>query len=75
MNDVIYAPYVPKTTGVIINGIKVWDHRWYINILLKIKLFFMPSFRKRVKTTSNIEVDAKMFIPSYIDKINVDLVI
>ena len=29
----IYAPYIPITDGIYINGVEVWNHRWWKNIL------------------------------------------
>ena len=29
MKEVVYMPYVLDCSGTYINGIKVWDKRWY----------------------------------------------
>lgn len=52
----VYAPYIPVTTGTIINGIKVWDHRWYVNIFCKIRWFFHFKERRRWKEIANKEI-------------------
>lgn len=56
---VIYMPYIPFTTSTTINNVKVWDYRWYVNILCKINWFFHFKKRRRwneikdTKTTVN----------------------
>ena len=58
---VVYAPYIPKTSAVIINGIKVSDHRWWVNIWCKINWFLHFKQRKRWKEISKIRVDSKFY--------------
>ena len=62
MPRVIYAPYIPVTTGTTINGIKVWDRRWWVNIWCKINWFFHFKERKRWKELCNKKVDAKYYL-------------
>ena len=45
----MFAPYLPITTGTIINGVRVSDNRWWGNILCKIKWLFRFKERKRLK--------------------------
>ena len=42
-----YAPWVPVTTATSINNVRVWDHRWWMNILCKINWFFHFRLRRR----------------------------
>jgi hypothetical protein len=59
---VVYTPYITKTSATIINGIKVWDYRWWVNIWCKINWFLHFKQRKRWKEMSKIKVDSKYFI-------------
>ena len=59
---VVYTPYITKTSSTIINGIKVWDYRWWVNIWCKINWFLHFKQRKRWKEMSKIKVDSKYFI-------------
>ena len=66
---VVYAPYIPITSETIINGIKVWDYRWWVNIWCKINWFLHFKQRKRWKETSKIIVDSKFYLNN-IEKIS-----
>ena len=57
----MFAPYLPITTGTIINGVRVSDHRWWGNILCKIKWFFRFKERKRLKRLTNLKVNPKFY--------------
>ena len=46
---VVYAPYIFFTTGTIINNVKVWDYRWWVNIWCRINWFFHFRMRRRWK--------------------------
>ena len=69
---VIWAPYIPVTTGTIINGIKVWDHRWYVNIWCKINWFFHFKERKRWKELCNKQVDSTLYANVETLKFNIE---
>ena len=43
----VYAPWIMKTTASSINNVKVWDHRWWVNVFCKINWFFHFRMRKR----------------------------
>ena len=43
---IVYAQYIPVTTATYINGIKVWDIRWWANWLCKLNLWLHPAKRK-----------------------------
>lgn len=43
----VYAPWIPITTKSFINGIQVWDRRWWVNIFCKINWFFHFGLRRR----------------------------
>jgi hypothetical protein len=43
----VYAPWIPVTTKSFINGIQVWDRRWWKNLFCKINWFFHFRMRKR----------------------------
>jgi len=43
----VYAPWIPIKTKSFINGIQVWDRRWWMNIFCKINWFFHFGFRRR----------------------------
>ena len=57
----IYAPWIPKTTKTFINGIQVWDHRWWMNILCKINWFLHFKQRKAHKKYANTNVNTKFY--------------
>ena len=57
----IYAPYIPVTDGLYINGVKVWDHRWWVNIFCKINWFFHFRMRKRFNKYKNTKIDEKYY--------------
>ena len=48
----IYVPWVPETVGTYVNGVKIWDKRWYMNIFCKINWFFHFKLRKNHKKFS-----------------------
>ena len=52
----VYVPWIPHTTKSFINGIQVWDSRWWINILCKINWFLHFRLRKRHRHYINSEV-------------------
>ena len=58
---VVYAPYITRTSATIINGIKVWDYRWWVNIWCKINWFLHFKQRKCWKEISKIRVDSKFY--------------
>jgi hypothetical protein len=62
-NKVVYAPYIGKTLGVIVNGVKVWDYRWYVNILCRINWFFHFKLKKRFKKLSTTKVPTEYYQP------------
>ena len=43
----IYTPWIPITTKTFVNGIQVWDCRWWKNIFCKINWFFHFRMRKQ----------------------------
>ena len=55
----IYMPYTMITNSTLINGIKVWDRRWYINWWCKINWFFHFKERKRWKEISSKQVGCR----------------
>lgn len=57
----IYAPYIPVTDGVYINGVQVWDYRWWKNILCKINWFFHFKLRKQHKKYVNKMIDSSIY--------------
>lgn len=59
--EVVYMPYVLDCLGTYINGIKVWDKRWYINIFCKINWFFHFKERKRYKYWSTRQVNESYY--------------
>lgn len=69
---VIYAPYIPMTSGTIINGIKVWDHRWWVNIWCRINWFFHLKERRRWNKLKNQKVSAKYYQEPLVMKFNID---
>ena len=60
----ILAPYIPINTGTIINGIRVSDYRWWVNIWCKINWFFHFKERKRWKKIANMKVDPNLYANS-----------
>lgn len=59
---IIYAPYVmQEKCPTIINGIKVYDPRWWVNIWCRINWFFHFKERKRWKEISQKKIDAKYY--------------
>ena len=56
----IYAPYIPQTVGSYINNVKVWDHRWWVNIFCKINWFFHFRMRKRYNNFQK-KIDEKYY--------------
>ena len=55
----VYAPWVPVTTATSINNVRVWDHRWWMNILCKINWFFHFRMRKAHRKYANTNVNTK----------------
>ena len=53
---------MPLNTGTIINGVKVWDYRWYVNLWCKINWFLHLKQRKLWKETCNKKVNTKFFV-------------
>ena len=54
----IFVPYIMHTRSTSINGVTVWHHNKFINLLIKIKLFFykpkaLKDFGKHSKKTVN----------------------
>ena len=62
ISDTIYAPFIPVTTATIINGVKVWDRRWWANILCKINLWIHPSYRRMIKKYQNLKVPTANYL-------------
>lgn len=62
-NKVVYAPYIGKTLGLIVNGVKVWDYRWYVNIFCRINWFFHFKLKKMFKKWSTIKVPVEYCHP------------
>lgn len=62
-NKLIYVPYIPKNTGCYINGVKVSDYRWYVNIFCKINWFFHFKLRKEHKKWLKTKVPSKYYKP------------
>lgn len=60
-NRLIYAPWIPQTTATFINSVKVWDRRWWMNILCKINWFLHFKQRKAHKKYANTNVNAKSY--------------
>ena len=59
---VVYGPYIPlQGNGTYVNGVKVYDRRWWVNIFVKIKLLFMPKLRKSIKKVSEKKVDPRFY--------------
>lgn len=61
MNEIVYAPFIPITTATYINGDKVWDNRWYVNMWLKIKWFFSFKKRKHFNEIANKKIDTSKY--------------
>lgn len=59
--QVIWVPWIPVTTGAAVNGVKYWDHRWWMNIICKINWFFHFKLRKRFKKLSNTPVNRNFY--------------
>ena len=53
---VVYCPYIPVTTATYINGVKVWDIRWWANWFCKLNLWLHPAKRKQIEEFSNKKV-------------------
>ena len=53
---IVYAPYISKTVGTYINNVKVWDCRWWMNMICKVNWFFHFGLRKRYRKWSKIKV-------------------
>ncbi len=50
----IYVPYIFSTKSTSINGVTVWHRNKFINLLIKIKLFFYkPKSLRSFKNYSN----------------------
>jgi hypothetical protein len=60
-SDITYTPFIPVTTATIINGVKVWDRRWWANILCKINLCLHPSKRRMIKKFQNMVVSTSHY--------------
>ena len=60
-NGVIYAPYITETYATYINGIKVWDKRWWVNIWCRINWFFHFKRRKNWNKTKDKQVSPKFY--------------
>ena len=63
-DNFIRVPWVPVTTATYINGVRVWDARWWMNILCKINWFFHFKLRKNHKKYTNRKINAS-YIQSY----------
>ena len=61
MKEVVHTPYVLDCSGTYINGIRVWDKRWYVNIFCKINWFLHFKQRKVHKKYANTKVNAKFY--------------
>ena len=61
VNKVIYVSWIPETVGTYVNGVKIWDKRWYVNIFSKINWFFHFKLRKNYKKFSEQKVDTKYY--------------
>jgi len=57
----VYVPWIPHTTKAFINGIQVWDFRWWKNTLCKINWFLHFKQRKTYKKYANNNVNAKFY--------------
>ena len=57
----VYAPWIPVTTASYVNGVRVWDCRWWMNILCKINWFFHFKKRKAHKKYANVKVNEKIY--------------
>ena len=57
----VYGPYIPQTTSASINGVRVWDSRWWMNILCKINWFFHFKLRKNHKKYTNRKIDTSYY--------------
>ena len=55
-NGFIYAPWIPQTTATFINGVRVWDRRWYVNLFCEINWFFHFRLRKNHKKYLNKKI-------------------
>lgn len=64
----IYVPWIPHTTKAFINGIQVWDCRWWKNILCKINWFLHFKQRKAHKKYANININGVFNISKILEE-------
>lgn len=57
-----YGKWVTMTKGTYVNGVKVWDYRWWVNIFCKINWFLHFKMRKEHKKYSNTNVNSKFYV-------------
>ena len=57
----VYAPWIMKTTASSINNVKVWDHRWWVNIFCKLNWLFHFRMRKQFNRYKNTKIDEKYY--------------
>ena len=57
----VYAPWIPVTTASYVNGVRVWDCRWWMNIICKLNWFFHFKMRKQFNKYKNIRIDEKYY--------------
>lgn len=60
-NKVVYAQWIPQTTASFINGVRVWDRRWYVNMFCKINWFFHFRLRNNYKKHLNKKISESYY--------------
>ena len=62
---VIYCPYIPHTVATIVNGVVIWDERWWANLWYQL-INRLSSRRRRVikdfRESSSKKVDPQKFV-------------
>lgn len=64
----IYVPWIPHATKTFINGIQVWDRRWWKNLLCKINWFLHFKQRKAHKKYANININGVFNISEILEE-------
>ena len=51
-NEIVY---VTTTMAVYLDGVKVWDYRWYVNIICRLRWLFRFRMKKGIKWTDVVK--------------------
>lgn len=63
--EVMYCPYTPKTVATIVNGVVIWDERWWANLWYQLINRVVSKRRRIIKNFrefSKKKVDLQNFI-------------